>query len=75
MPHSARQGITRLRKDDFEYAKLLGCTIKILGVTSLAPVEIDANGTVRGDHALSAGLQLALGLLTKSGFLTVLYRV
>jgi hypothetical protein len=38
------QGITRVSQDDFEYANMLNCTIKILAVTNR--VDDDGTGTV-----------------------------
>jgi homoserine dehydrogenase len=54
------QGITKLRKDDFDYMKYMNCTIKILGVASVAeagkgPVNAYVSPhAVKGDSTIAA---------------------
>jgi hypothetical protein len=40
------QGITKIKKEDFEYMKMSNCNIKILGVASVTDLGMDGNGTV-----------------------------
>jgi homoserine dehydrogenase len=51
------QGITRIRKDDFEYMKYLNCTIKILGVSSVQDGTVNAyvsTHAVKADSTIAA---------------------
>jgi homoserine dehydrogenase len=53
------QGITKIRKDDFDYMKLMNCTIKILGVASVSDAGKGTVNAYVSPHAVKEDSTIA----------------